>query len=455
MTTAEILQLQREYFLTGETKSVKFRKKQLELLKQTILANEKKIYEALKEDLGKSEIESYMCEVALVVNEIKYILKHLKSFVKKKKVPTSIVNFPASSYEMPCPKGNVLIMSPWNYPFMLTIEPLVDALAAGNTAIVKPSAYSKATSKLIYEMLSSTFEQKYVAVVTGGREVNQDLLTLKFDHIFFTGSKTVGHEVLKNAERNLTTVTLELGGKSPCIVDKTAPIALAAKRIVFGKFINCGQTCIAPDYILVHESVKEMFLRSLILEIKLQYGENPLTDPLYGKIISEKHFDKVVGLLENQKVLYGGKYNRESLKIEPTVVVDPDLNSNIMTNEIFGPIIPVISYKTNSEALEIIRRNDTPLAQYIFTKDKNVKNFFETNVLFGGGCINDTIMHVSTPLLAFGGVGQSGMGAYHGKRGFDTFSHYKSIINKSAKLDLPLRYRPHSNFKIKTIKKFF
>lgn len=455
MTTAEILQLQREYFLTGETKSVKFRKKQLELLKQTILANEKKIYEALKEDLGKSEIESYMCEVALVVNEIKYILKHLKSFVKKKKVPTSIVNFPASSYEMPCPKGNVLIMSPWNYPFMLTIEPLVDALAAGNTAIVKPSAYSKATSKLIYEMLSSTFEQKYVAVVTGGREVNQDLLTLKFDHIFFTGSKTVGHEVLKNAERNLTTVTLELGGKSPCIVDKTAPIALAAKRIVFGKFINCGQTCIAPDYILVHESVKEMFMRSLILEIKLQYGENPLTDPLYGKIISEKHFDKVVGLLENQKVLYGGKYNRESLKIEPTVVVDPDLNSNIMTNEIFGPIIPVISYKTNSEALEIIRRNDTPLAQYIFTKDKNVKNFFETNVLFGGGCINDTIMHISTPLLAFGGVGQSGMGAYHGKRGFDTFSHYKSIINKSTKLDLPLRYRPHSNFKIKTIKKFF
>lgn len=455
MTTAEILQLQREYFLTGETKSVKFRKKQLELLKQTILANEKKIYEALKEDLGKSEIESYMCEVALVVNEIKYILKHLKSFVKKKKVPTSIVNFPASSYEMPCPKGNVLIMSPWNYPFMLTIEPLVDALAAGNTAIVKPSAYSKATSKLIYEMLSSTFEQKYVAVVTGGREVNQDLLTLKFDHIFFTGSKTVGHEVLKNAERNLTTVTLELGGKSPCIVDKTAPIALAAKRIVFGKFINCGQTCIAPDYILVHESVKEMFLRSLILEIKLQYGKNPLTDPLYGKIISEKHFDKVVGLLENQKVLYGGKYNRESLKIEPTVVVDPDLNSNIMTNEIFGPIIPVISYKTNSEALEIIRRNDTPLAQYIFTKDKNVKNFFETNVLFGGGCINDTIMHISTPLLAFGGVGQSGMGGYHGKRGFDTFSHYKSIINKSTKLDLPLRYRPHSNFKIKTIKKFF
>lgn len=455
MTTAEILQLQREYFLTGETKSVKFRKKQLELLKQTILANEKKIYEALKEDLGKSEIESYMCEVALVVNEIKYILKHLKSFVKKKKVPTSIVNFPASSYEMPCPKGNVLIMSPWNYPFMLTIEPLVDALAAGNTAIVKPSAYSKATSKLIYEMLSSTFEQKYVAVVTGGREVNQDLLTLKFDHIFFTGSKAVGHEVLKNAERNLTTVTLELGGKSPCIVDKTAPIALAAKRIVFGKFINCGQTCIAPDYILVHESVKEMFLRSLILEIKLQYGKNPLTDPLYGKIISEKHFDKVVGLLENQKVLYGGKYNRESLKIEPTVVVDPDLNSNIMTNEIFGPIIPVISYKTNSEALEIIRRNDTPLAQYIFTKDKNVKIFFETNVLFGGGCINDTIMHVSTPLLAFGGVGQSGMGAYHGKRGFDTFSHYKSIINKSTKLDLPLRYRPHSNFKIKTIKKFF
>ncbi len=455
MTTAEILKMQREYFLTGETKDVNFRKKQLEKLKIAILANEQKIYEALKADLGKCEIESYMCEVALVVNEIKYMAKHLRGFARKKRVHTGIANFPAKSYTIASPKGNVLIMSPWNYPFMLTLEPLVDGLAAGNTAIVKPSAYSPATSKLIYDMLSEIFEPKYVAVVLGGREANVDLLTLKFDHIFFTGSKAVGHEVLKSAEKNMTTVTLELGGKSPCIVDKSAKIALSAKRIVFGKFMNVGQTCVAPDYILVHVSVKEQLLSELVAQIKEQYGEDPISDQLYGKIISEKHFDGVSKLLENQKIYYGGKTNRQALKIEPTIVVDPDLDSPIMTQEIFGPILPVISYQTDEEALEIIRHNDTPLAMYVFAQDKHAINFFENNVQFGGGCINDTIMHLTTPLLAFGGVGQSGMGAYHGKRGFDTFSHHKSIIKKSTKMDVPLRYRPHTKFKKKMIKTFF
>ena len=454
MTTSQILQNQREYFLTGETKNIKFRKRQLKNLRKAILDNEQNIYNALKTDLGKTEIESYMCEFALVINEIDYMLKHIKSFSKPKRVHTEIANFPAKAYTLPSPKGNVLIMSPWNYPFMLTMEPLVDAIAAGNTAIVKPSAYSKATSQLIFDIISKTFEPKYIASILGGREANQDLLTLKFDHIFFTGSKAVGHEVLKSAEKNITTVTLELGGKSPCIVDKSAKIPLSATRIVFGKFMNVGQTCVAPDYILVHESVKDRLLNELVLQIKRQYGENPLDDENYGKIISEKHFDKLISLLEGQNIYYGGKTNRQTLKIEPTIVVDPKLDSPIMTEEIFGPIIPVVTYSTYEEALEIIRRNDTPLATYIFSQNKNTINFFENSVQFGGGCINDTIMHLTTPRLAFGGVGESGMGAYHGKRGFDTFSHHKSIINKSTKMDVPLRYRPHSKFKKKMIKKF-
>lgn len=454
MTTSQILQSQREYFLTGETKNIKFRIRQLKNLRKAILDNEQNIYNALKTDLGKTEIESYMCEFALVINEIDYMLKHIKSFSKPKRVHTEIANFPAKAYTLPSPKGNVLIMSPWNYPFMLTMEPLVDAIAAGNTAIVKPSAYSKATSQLIFDIISKTFEPKYIASILGGREANQDLLTLKFDHIFFTGSKAVGHEVLKSAEKNITTVTLELGGKSPCIVDKSAKIPLSAKRIVFGKFMNVGQTCVAPDYILVHESVKDQLLNELVLQIKRQYGEHPLDDENYGKIISEKHFDKLISLLEGQNIYYGGKANRQTLKIEPTIVVDPKLDSPIMTEEIFGPIIPVVTYSTYEEALEIIRRNDTPLATYIFSQNKNTINFFENSVQFGGGCINDTIMHLITPRLAFGGVGESGMGAYHGKRGFDTFSHHKSIINKSTKMDVPLRYRPHSKFKKKMIKKF-
>lgn len=454
MTTSQILQSQREYFLTGATKNIKFRIRQLKNLRKAILDNEQNIYNALKTDLGKTEIESYMCEFALVINEIDYMLKHIKSFSKPKRVHTEIANFPAKAYTLPSPKGNVLIMSPWNYPFMLTMEPLVDAIAAGNTAIVKPSAYSKATSQLIFDIISKTFEPKYIASILGGREANQDLLTLKFDHIFFTGSKAVGHEVLKSAEKNMTTVTLELGGKSPCIVDKSAKIPLSAKRIVFGKFMNVGQTCVAPDYILVHESVKDKLLNELVLQIKRQYGENPLDDENYGKIISEKHFDKLISLLEGQNIYYGGESNRQTLKIEPTIVVDPKLDSPIMTEEIFGPIIPVVTYSAYEEALEIIRRNDTPLATYIFSQNKNTINFFENSVQFGGGCINDTIMHLTTPHLAFGGVGESGMGAYHGKRGFDTFSHHKSIINKSTKMDVPLRYRPHSKFKKKMIKKF-
>lgn len=455
MTTGQIVEKQREYFNLGETLSVKFRKQQLKLLKQTILKNEENIYKALKEDLGKSEVESYMCEVALVISEINFMIKHLNRLSKPRKTSASIGNFPGKAYLKPCPKGVVLIMSPWNYPFMLTLEPLVDALAAGNTAIVKPSAYSAATSKLICEMLSEIFDENYVKVVMGGREVNQDLLTYKYDHIFFTGGKTVGKLVLEHANKTITPVTLELGGKSPCIVDKSAHILTVAKRIVFGKFINVGQTCVAPDYILVHESVKEELVNALINEIKVQYGENPIDSETYGKLINEKHFNKAKELLEGQNIIYGGRSDSEKVKIEPTIVIDPALNSKIMLEEIFAPILPIVSYKTKEEALEIIKRNDTPLACYIFTKDKEIKNYFLNSVRFGGGCINDTIMHIIAPTLPFGGFGNSGMGAYHGKRGFETFSHTKTIIDKKSNFDLPVRFRPYGKFKTKVIKKFF
>jgi len=455
MSTGQIVEKQREYFNSGETLNIKFRKKQLKLLKEIIINNEDKIYKALKEDLGKSEVESYMCEVALVISEIDFMLKNLTKLAKPKKTKATIGNFPGKAYLKPCPKGVVLIMSPWNYPFMLTLEPLIDALAAGNTAIVKPSAYSKATSNLISELLSSVFDEKYVKVVMGGREVNQDLLTYKYDHIFFTGGKNVGKLVLEHANKTITPVTLELGGKSPCIIDKSACILSTAKRIVFGKFINAGQTCVAPDYILVHEDIKEDVINALIKEIKDQYGENPIENETYGKLINEKHFNKAKELLSGQKIIYGGRSDSEKVKIEPTIVVDPDLNSKIMTEEIFAPILPIISYKTKEEALEIVKRNNTPLACYIFTKNKDVKNYFLNSILFGGGCINDTIMHIIAPTLPFGGFGNSGMGAYHGKRGFETFSHTKTIVEKKGGFDLPIRFRPYTKFKTKIIKKFF
>lgn len=453
MATIDMLNAQKEYFRTGETLSYKFRKTQLKKLKEAIIQNETKILKALKEDLGKSEIEGYMCEVGLVLGEIDYLLKNMKSFMRKNRVLTGLANFPAKSYSKAYPKGSILVMSPWNYPFMLTIEPLVDAMAAGNTAIVKPSAYSPATSQVIFDLLTQTFKPEYINVVMGGRAVNQDLLTLPFDHIFFTGSKTVGHEVLKQAEKNMVPVTLELGGKSPCIVTESAKIKLAAKRIVFGKFMNVGQTCVAPDYVLAHESVKDELLKEVINQIKLQYGENPLEDDLYGKIISEKHFNNSLKFLEGQEITYGGKSNAETLKIEPTIIDGPSLDSLVMQEEIFAPILPIVTYKNLEEALSIIRRNDTPLALYLFTEKNSDRDFFFNSVQFGGGCTNDCIIHLANSRLAFGGVGESGLGAYHGKRGFDTFSHYKSIVERSTNIDVPVRYRPHTKLKRKIIEK--
>ena len=449
-----ILEGQKEYFKTGVTLSYAFRKQMLKKLYDGVLKYKDRVINALKSDLGKSETEAYMCEVGLVLSEITYLIKNLKKFMAKSVVKTPIAQFKAKSYSICSPFGNVLIMSPWNYPFLLTIEPLADAIAAGNTAMVKPSAYSPATSEVIKEMIEECFENNYVGVVTGGRKENSYLLKQKFDFVFFTGSQAVGKEVLRNCAENLTPAILELGGKSPCIVDESAKIELTAKRIVFGKFVNCGQTCVAPDYILCHESVKDKLIDQLCKQITLQFGENALENEAYGKIINQKHFDRVTGLINPEKVVIGGASDSEKLKIQPTILKDVTLDDAVMQEEIFGPILPIITYKDFSEVKSLIQINKNPLALYIFSENKQRIEDITTSVSFGGGCVNDVIIHLATSELGFGGVGESGMGAYHGKIGFEAFSHRKSIVNKATFMDLPLRYQPYSEQKTKTITKF-
>ena len=440
----KILEKQQEFFKSGKTLDIKYRLDFLKKLRQVIKENEVSIAKALKEDLGKSTTEAYMCEIGLAVSEITYFLKNLKKFAKDKVVPTPITNFHARSIIKSVPWGNVLIISPWNYPFLLSIESLVDALAAGNTVILKPSAYSPATSNIIKEIVEKVFPQEYVAVVTGGREENKALLTMKFDYIFFTGSQSVGKEVLRQAAENLTPVTLELGGKSPCIIDETANIALAARRIVFGKYLNCGQTCVAPDYIYCHSSVKDNFVSEVKKQIKIQFGENPLENNNYGKIINKKHFDRLVGLIDDTKLVAGGDSNAESLKIAPTVMDDISWDDKIMQEEIFGPIMPIMTFDDLDSVIETVESKPHPLALYIFSNNKkNVKKVTE-KCRYGGGCINDVVLHLATPELPFGGCGASGMGSYHGKFGFDTFSHQKSILDKKNWFDLPMKYQPYN-----------
>jgi aldehyde dehydrogenase (NAD+) len=334
-------------------------------------------------------------------------------------------------------------MSPWNYPFLLTLEPLVDAIAAGNTAIVKPSAYSPATAAVIEKIISECFEPKFVAVVNGGRKENAELLKKKFDFIFFTGSQTVGREVLRHAAEHLTPVVLELGGKSPCIVDSSAKVALAAKRIVFGKFLNCGQTCVAPDYILCHESVKAPLINELCAQIQKQYGNDPLQNSNYGRIVNRKHFDRICSLIDSNKVVIGGKWNENTLQIAPTILDNVTWNDPVMQEEIFGPVLPVLTYRDLSEVLTLLANKPKPLALYIFSENKKTIRDITGRCRYGGGCINDCVVHLANSDLEFGGVGESGMGSYHGKAGFDAFSHRKSIMDKKTWIDLPMRYQPY------------
>lgn len=457
MTEQEIKDLvtrQRKYFQTGATLPVSVRVDALKRLYGVISGCEKEIHTALKRDLGKSGFESYMCETGLVLEEISYMLKHIHRFSREKNVRTPLAQFHSRSFKKPSPYGVTLIMSPWNYPFMLTLSPLVDALAAGNTAVVKPSAYSPHTSDVILQILSQCFDPEYVAVVTGGRAENTCLLREHFDYIFFTGSQSFGKEVMRNAAEHLTPVTLELGGKSPCIVDKSADIKLAARRIVFGKYLNCGQTCVAPDYIYCHRSVKDKLIKEVQKQIQKQYGKQPLRNPNYGKIINEKHFDRLLGLIDKNKTVHGGGSDRHALRIEPTVLDNVTFADAVMQEEIFGPIMPILIFDNLDEAIRNINAMPHPLALYLFTSDKAAAKKVTSRCGFGGGCINDTIIHLATTEMGFGGFGESGMGSYHGKVGFDTFSHYKSIVDKKTWIDLPMRYQPYRKLHEKMIRLF-
>lgn len=367
---------------------------------------------------------------------------------------TPLAQFHSRSYKKPSPYGVVLVMSPWNYPFLLTIDPLVDAIAAGNTVVLKPSAYSPYTTEIVKKIIEECFEPEYVAVVTGGRAENACLLNEHFDYIFFTGSQAVGKEVMRHAAEHLTPVTLELGGKSPCVVEKSADIKLAARRIVFGKFLNCGQTCVAPDYVYCDAAIKDQLVSELKIQIKKQYGKEPLKNKNYGKIINEKHFKRISGLIDGAKVVCGGNVNEKTLQIEPTVMDNVTFDDAVMQEEIFGPILPVLTYESIDGAIEKINSMAHPLALYIFTEDKKAADKITSRCGYGGGCVNDVIIHLATSEMGFGGFGESGMGSYHGKTGFDTFTHYKSIVDKKTWLDLPMRYQPYKKIYDKLIHMF-
>lgn len=450
----DILDGQRAFFSQGKTLPTAARAAALDTLKQGIFRHREALKEALKQDLGKSGFESEMCEVGLTLSELDWMQRHLKRLTREKRVGTPVAQFPSRSFQSPSPYGNVLILSPWNYPVLLTLEPLIDALAAGNTAVVKPSAYAPNTATALERLLRECFPPEYVCVITGGREENQCLLHQKFDMIFFTGGKAVGREVLRAAAEHLTPVTLELGGKSPCIVDSTAAIDLAAKRIVFGKFLNCGQTCVAPDYILCHSSVREQLLRALCREINAQFGENPLNNPDYGKIINRKHFDRLSRLIQGEKVTFGGGTDPDALRIAPTVLDGVTFDDPVMEEEIFGPILPVLTFDSLEEVIAAVESRPHPLALYLFTRDKKTQKEVLSRCQFGGGCVNDTIIHLATSEMPFGGVGESGMGGYHGRAGFETFSHTRSIVDKKTWLDLPVRYQPYIKGKERLLQMF-
>ncbi|MEA5541017.1 aldehyde dehydrogenase [Limnoraphis robusta Tam1] len=446
----KLIQQQRQFFATGQTKNVNFRREQLQRLKQAIIDHQGDIIAGVKADLNRPEFEAYF-EIASV-SEVNYAIKHLKSWTKPKKVPTSIDQFPASAQIFPEPLGVVLIIGPWNYPFQLMISPLVGAIAAGNCAILKPSEIAANTSKVVAKMIQKTFDPAYVAAVEGGVETSQALLAQKFDHIFFTGGTKIGKIVMEAAAKHLTPVTLELGGKSPCIVESDVQLDYTAKRIAWGKFLNAGQTCIAPDYLLVHRKIKTPLLEKIKQNIQEFYGENPEKSPDYCRIISPRQFERLAGFLQNAKVIVGGQTNPEDHYIAPTLLDQVSWDDPVMQEEIFGPILPVLEYNDLGEAIAQINSRPKPLALYLFSKDQAKQQQVLQNTSSGGVCLNDTVMQVGVTNLPFGGVGESGIGSYHGKASFDTFSHYKSVLKKFFWLDPNWRYAPYQG-KVDFIKK--
>jgi aldehyde dehydrogenase (NAD+) len=432
--------------------SVDYRKESLKKLLHTIIKEEQAIIKALFDDFKKPAFEAVLTETNYVISDLKETIKNIDSWAKPKKVFASFLNFPSSDYIYSEPYGNILILSPWNYPFQLALCPLVAAIAAGNKVTLKPSELTPNTAAIIAKIISETFPVKEVVVITGDATVAQELLKKRWDYIFFTGSVAVGKIVAKAAAENLTPVTLELGGKSPCIVDETANLELSARRIVWGKIINAGQTCVAPDYILVHHKMKTAFITALILEIEKALGTNPEESPDYARIINLKNWQRQLHLLENQKILFGGQSNKDTLYLAPTLLDEPDINSPVMSEEIFGPILPILSYQTEADIEKIILSFEKPLALYLFSQNNRFIEEVLQKYSFGGGCVNDTVVHLVNNRLPFGGVGTSGMGAYHGKLSFDTFSHKKAIVKRGTWLDLPLRYAPYKD-KLKTIQK--
>ena len=439
----ELVKRQQKLFGTGATLPIGMRVSSLKALRSGIQAYEREICDALASDLGKSASESYLCEVGLVLAEIGYMIRNVRRLARRRPAHTPLTHQVARCYEQASPLGTVLIISPWNYPFLLSIEPLVDALAAGNTAVVKPSAYSPATSAVIAQLIRELFPPEYVACVEGGRQENQALLDQRFDLIFFTGSSAVGKVVLEKAAQHITPTVLELGGKSPCIVDATANLALAARRIVWGKYLNCGQTCVAPDYVLCDERVADKLEDELHREIARQYGSAPLENAAYGKIVNERHFQRLRELLTTGTVSYGGSFDAPSLRMEPTLMTDVQWSDPIMADEIFGPILPIVRYASLNEALAQVASRPQPLALYLFSQDRPTIEHVMSSCSFGGGCINDVVLHLATSHMRFGGVGASGMGSYHGDAGFQAFSHVKSLVDRATWVDPPLRYQPY------------
>lgn len=445
---------QKQYFDSGITKDIRFRLDMLRKLHDAVTGAEERIFAALRHDLNKSRAESYSTEIGMLLHEIRFAQKHAPAWAKPVKAKPALPVFGGKSFIMPEPLGASLIIAPWNYPFQLMLSPLVAAIAAGNTAVLKPSELAPSVSLLIAELIRDTFEPSYIAAVEGGADMTGVLLEQPFDHIFFTGSTRVGRIVAEAAARKLVPVTLELGGKSPCIVHRDADLKLAARRIAFGKFTNAGQTCVAPDYLFVHKDVKAEFLKRLTGAVVEFYGKRPLENPDYVKIINERHFDRLCGYLGEGSVLFGGETDRESLKISPTLLENVPAEAESMKDEIFGPILPVLEYDDLDEPLRFIASKPKPLALYVFSGDEHVQNRVLSRVSFGGGCVNDTLMHLASPYLPFGGVGESGMGSYHGEFGFRAFSHYKSIVKQTIVFDLPFRY-PTSRLGYRFMRKFF
>ncbi|MCI8415627.1 MAG: aldehyde dehydrogenase [Ruminiclostridium sp.] len=445
----ETVARQRAFFQTGATKPVPKRLAALARLKAEIQAREQQLLNALQADLHKSHFEGYMCELGLNLDELGYLIQKTPQWARPQRRRTPLPQYVSKSYQLAEPYGVTLIMSPWNYPYLLSLDPLFGAVAAGNCVVLKPSAYAPHTSRCLAQLIEAVFPPEWVTVVEGGREQNAALLDQRFDYIFFTGSVDVGKMVMEKAAKHLTPVTLELGGKSPVIVDRSANIPLTAKRLAFGKLLNAGQTCVAPDYCLVDRTVKDQLVEELIRQFKKMLGPHPLENPDFVRIINRKHFNRLQGLLEGEAVLWGGGHredpDHDTGWIAPTLIADTlEAKSKPMGEEIFGPILPILPYDHLDEAIRFIQAREKPLALYLFTRCRRVKERVLHHCSFGGGCINDTIIHLATHHMGFGGVGNSGMGSYHGKRSFDTFSHYRAIVDKATWLDLPMRYHPYN-----------